>query len=217
MKCTVNIFNSNLDDLKQKFYFPLLMCQRQRFWRLYYIVLRSLLNSSHEYFASIIYLDSLWIFWQFYGDDIILTTSYRVHFFDFYHFCVFLYVFIWPKMNSKILTMHIWLLYFNKNYFNIYFFFFSPYIVVPCLWSRCIFLLFDEVHSAAILWLLHSYHGLLGDSFSHGWASRSSQIFITYGWSCGCGLGYRIWSYGCLHISGACSYWNIHIDFFLGK
>ena len=101
------------------------MCQRQRFWRLYYIVLRSLLNSSHEYFASIIYLDSLWIFWQFYGDDIILTTSYRVHFFDFYHFCVFLYVFIWPKMNSKILTMHIWLLYFHKNYFNIYLSFLS--------------------------------------------------------------------------------------------
>ena len=53
--------------------------------------------------------------------------------------------------------------------------------VVPCLWSRCVLFLSDEVHCLTILRFLHRHHGVLGDYFSHGRCSWSSQVFVTYG------------------------------------
>ena len=53
-------------------------------------------------------------------------------------------------------------------------FYFS--VVIPRMWSRCVFNMPDEIFGASILWHLYRYYGILGHRSSHGSLARTGQV-----------------------------------------
>ena len=53
-------------------------------------------------------------------------------------------------------------------------FYFS--VVIPRMWSRCVFNMPDEIFGASILWHLYRYYGILGHRSSHGSFARTGQV-----------------------------------------
>ena len=88
---------------------------------------------------------------------------------------------------------------------------------LPCLWSRCVLFLFDEIHCSTILRLLHRHHGLLGDRFSHGWPTWPSQVTPPHGGRSGRGLSNRIWPNRGLYLPCPCCSWSFCPPIVLGK
>ena len=52
----------------------------------------------------------------------------------------------------------------------------SFYTAVPCMWSRCIFNLPDEIFGASILWHLYRYSGILGYCLSDGSIAGTGKV-----------------------------------------
>ena len=57
-------------------------------------------------------------------------------------------------------------------------FYFS--VVIPRMWSRCVFNMPDEILGASILWHLYRYYGILGHRSSHGSLARTGQVSNSY-------------------------------------